>query len=71
MKIRLDGQIVESCSQKKDLNALGPVLVCILRIDRVIPVFYLSERDGRDVQTRGEDKQIVFPEESYRSANRS
>ena len=71
MKLRLDGQIVESCSQKKDLNALEPVLVCILGIDRVIPFFDLSERDGRDVQTRSADKQIVFLEESYRSANRS
>ena len=33
----------------QDLNAFTLVLVLILGIDRMIPVFDLSERDGRDV----------------------
>ena len=33
----------------QELKALAPVLVLILGIDRVIPLFDLSERDGREV----------------------
>ena len=33
----------------QELNALAPVLVLILGMDRVIPLFDLSERDERDV----------------------
>ena len=36
----------------QDLNALGPALVLILRTDRVIPVFDLSESGGRDVASK-------------------
>ena len=32
-----------------ELKALATVLVLILGTDRVIPMFDLSERDGRDV----------------------
>ena len=32
-----------------ELKALAPVLVLILGMDRVIPLFDLSERDGREV----------------------
>ena len=32
-----------------ELKALAPVLVLILRMDRVIPLFDLSGRDGREV----------------------
>ena len=32
-----------------ELKALVPVLVLILEIDRVIPLFHLSERDGREM----------------------
>ena len=31
-----------------ELKALAPVLVLILGMDRVIPLFDLSERDGRE-----------------------
>ena len=33
----------------QELKALAPVLVLILGTDRVIPLFDLSERDGREV----------------------
>ena len=33
----------------QQLKALAPVLVLILGTDRVIPLFDLSERDGREV----------------------
>ena len=33
----------------QELDALAPVLVLILGMDRVIPLFDLSERDGREV----------------------
>ena len=33
----------------KELKALAPVLVLILGTDRVIPLFDLSEHDGREV----------------------
>ena len=33
----------------QELHALAPVLVLILGTDRVIPLFDLSERDGREV----------------------
>ena len=33
----------------QELKALAPVLVLILGMDRVIPLFDLSERDGRAV----------------------
>ena len=33
----------------QDINALAPVLVLILGTNRVIPLFDLSEHDGRDV----------------------
>ena len=33
----------------QELKALAPVLVLILGSDRVIPLFDLSERDGREV----------------------
>ena len=33
----------------QELNALAPVLVWILGMDRVIPLFDLSEHDGREV----------------------
>ena len=33
----------------QELNALAPVLVLILGTDRVIPLFDLSEHDGRQV----------------------
>ena len=32
-----------------ELKALAPVLVLILGMDRVIPLFDLSERDGREM----------------------
>ena len=32
-----------------ELKALAPVLVLILEMDRVIPLFDLSERDGREM----------------------
>ena len=32
-----------------ELKALAPVLVFILGMDRVIPLFDLNERDGREV----------------------
>ena len=32
-----------------ELKALAPVLVLILGLDRVIPLFDLSERDGREM----------------------
>ena len=32
-----------------ELKALAPVLILILGIDRVIPLFDLSERDGREM----------------------
>ena len=32
-----------------ELKALAPVLVLILGMDRLIPLFDLSERDGREV----------------------
>ena len=32
-----------------ELKALAPVLVLILVMDRVIPLFVLCERDGREV----------------------
>ena len=32
-----------------ELKALAPVLVLILGTDRVIPLFDLSERDGREM----------------------
>ena len=42
---------MEGCSKEKGtrLNALAPVLVLILGTDGVIPLFDLSERDGREV----------------------
>ena len=33
----------------QELKALAPVLVLILGMDRVIPLFDLSERDGREM----------------------
>ena len=33
----------------QELKALAPLLVLILGTDRVIPLFDLSERDGREV----------------------
>ena len=33
----------------QELKALAPVLVLILGMDRVISLFYLSERDGREL----------------------
>ena len=33
----------------QELKALAPVLVLILGTDKVIPLFDLSERDGREV----------------------
>ena len=33
----------------QELKALAPVLVLILGMDRLIPLFDLSERDGREV----------------------
>ena len=35
-----------------ELKALAPVLVFILGMDRVIPLFDLSERDGREMATK-------------------
>ena len=32
-----------------ELKALAPVMVLILAMDRVIPLFDLSERDGREM----------------------
>ena len=32
-----------------ELNALVPVLVLVLGTDKVIPLFDLSDRDGREV----------------------
>ena len=32
-----------------ELKALAPVLVLILGMDRVIPLFDISERDGREM----------------------
>ena len=34
---------------EQELKALAPVMVLILGMDRVIPLFDLSERDGREV----------------------
>ena len=33
----------------QELKALAPVMVLILEMDRVIPLFDLGERDGREV----------------------
>ena len=33
----------------RELKALAPVLVLIPGMDRVIPLFHLSERDGREM----------------------
>ena len=35
-----------------ELKALAPVLVLILGMDRVIPLFELSERDGREMEIK-------------------
>ena len=40
----------------KELKALAPVLVLLLGTDRVIPLFDISERDGR---------QVAFKERRY------
>ena len=37
----------------RELKGLAPVLVLILRMDRVIPLFDLSERDGREMAIQG------------------
>ena len=37
----------------QELKALAPVLVLILGTDRMIPLFDLSERDGREVVIKG------------------
>ena len=42
----LNGQIVDSCSKEK---ALAPLLVMMVGMDRVILLFELSARDGREV----------------------
>ena len=36
----------------QELKALEPVLVLILETDRVIPLFDLGGRDGREVATK-------------------
>ena len=36
-----------------ELKALAPVLDLILEMDRVIPLFDLSERDGREMVIKG------------------
>ena len=53
-----------------ELKALAPVLVLILGMDRVIPVFDLSEREER-WQSRSEGKRAICHEEPCRSASRS
>ena len=43
---------MEGCSKElkvHELKALAPVLVLILGMDRVIRLFDLSERDGREM----------------------
>ena len=54
-----------------ELKALAPVLVLILGMDRVIPLFDLSERDGREMATSSEVNGAVPREEPCRSASRS
>ena len=54
-----------------ELKALAPVLVLILGMDRVIPLFDLSERDGRGVAIKEQGKRAVPHEEPCRSASRS
>ena len=54
-----------------ELKAFAPVLVLILGMDRVIPLFDLSERDGREMESRSEGKRAVPHEEPCRSASRS
>ena len=55
----------------QELKALAPVMVLILGKDRMIPLFDLSERDGREVAIKDEGKQVVPHEEPCRSASRS
>ena len=54
----------------QELKALELVLVLILGMDRVIPLFHLSERDGKEVAIK-EGKQVAPHEEPRRSTSRS
>ena len=49
MAERTDGGSLFQRERAHELKALAPVLVLILGMDRVIPLFDLSEHDGREM----------------------
>ena len=46
---RTDSEKLFQREGARELKALAPVLVLILGMDRVITLFHLSERDGREM----------------------
>ena len=47
--VRTDSGRLFQSEGEQELKALAPVLVLILAMDRVIPLFDLSECDGREM----------------------